>query len=291
MQKKSFQYNVVNFVIGLILSFFALICLYPLLYIIFASFSDPRQFVFHSGLLYKPIGFSLEAYKNTMQYKSIWQGYINTLLRCAVGILVNMLATTVAAYVCSRKDLYMYKAINVFVVFTMYFGGGLIPTFMVVKSLGLLDNRLALIIPGAINTYNMIILRSAIANVPGSLCESARIDGANDFTILYKIVIPLVKPTLAVLALYYIVGHWNSWFDAMVYLRSKEKYPLSLVIREILVGNELLEMQGVNMADTDHARRMVKYCVMVLSTMPILCVYPFLQKYFTSGVFIGSVKE
>ena len=175
----------------------------------------------------------------------------------------------------------------------MYFSGGLIPTYMVVKGLHLVNRMLALILPVAINTWNLIILRTSMEEMPKSLTEAAKIDGAGDWTILLKVVIPLIKPTLAVLVLYYVVQHWNSWFNAMIYLQSREKYPLQLFLREILVSgtSNSAASQGFDMTELDQYKQLVKYCTTILATAPILCIYPFLQKYFVKGVLIGSVKE
>ena len=176
--------------------------------------------------------------------------------------------------------------------FTMYFSGGLIPTYLWIKKLGLIDNLLVLIIPGAITTTNMIILRTAFYNVPESLEESARIDGAGHFTLLTKIIVPLIMPTLAVIALYYSVGHWNSWFNASIYIKKKTLYPLQLVLREILISNDTSAMMDdVALSEQAYISETIKYAVIVVSTVPILCLYPFLQRYFVQGIMVGAVKE
>lgn len=282
-----------NIMIGLILLTFAIICVYPVLYVLFASFSDPMKLVQHTGLLFHPLDFTTKGYQVAASYKGIWTGYLNTMIIVVVGVVINMCLTILAAYVLSRKELYLHKALNFIIIFTMYFNGGLIPSYMVVKNLGLVDSFLALILPVAINTWNLIILRTAMNEMPQSLLEAARMDGANDWTILTKVVVPLVKPTLAVLALYYIVQHWNSWFNAMIYLRSREKFPLQLILREILIANtsNSASSMGMDLSQMDQYKQLVKYCTTMLATVPILCIYPFLQKYFVKGVLIGSVKE
>ena len=171
----------------------------------------------------------------------------------------------------------------------MYFSGGLIPSFLLVQNLGLLDSRWALVLPGAISTFNMIILRTAMQGVPDSLTESAKLDGASHFRILFQIILPLVKPTLAVLVLFYGVSHWNSWFPAMIYLRSRELFPLQLILREILVMNDVA---GLDFAagDVEMIAATIRYALIIVATVPILCLYPFLQRYFTKGVMIGAVK-
>ena len=178
------------------------------------------------------------------------------------------------------------------IIFTMFFNGGLVPTYLTVKNLGLIDNRLALILPVAISTWNLIILRTSIEALPQSLIESARIDGANDVVILFRIVLPLVKATIAVLVLYYAVGHWNSWVNAMLYIKDRSKYPLQLILREILIENTSnAATQSVgNLSELDQYKQLVKYCTTMIATAPILFIYPFLQKYFVKGVMIGAVK-
>lgn len=293
MNKKNIRYSLANFVIGLVLVLFAVVCVYPIVYVLFASFSDPMKLAQHTGLLLKPLEFTLEGYKVAASYSGVWTGYVNTIFIVVAGVTVNMCLTIVAAYVLSKKELYLHRALNLFVIFTMYFSGGLIPSYMVVKNLGLIDSMLALILPVAINTWNLIILRTSMEGVPASLMEAAKIDGANDGSILIKIMIPLIKPTLAVLVLYYIVGHWNSWFNAMLYMQSRDKYPLQLILREILIsgGTNAATSQGFDMTELDQYKQLVKYCTTIIATAPILCIYPFLQKYFVKGVLIGSVKE
>ena len=290
---KNIRYRLENLSVGFVLFLFAVLCVYPVLYVLFASFSDPMKLAQHTGLLWKPLEFTLEGYKVAASYQGIWKGYGNTILIVVSGVTVNMCLTVLAAYVLSKKELYLHRAMNLFVIFTMYFSGGLIPTYMVVKGLHLVNSMLALILPVAINTWNLIILRTSMEEMPKSLTEAAKIDGAGDWTILLKVVIPLIKPTLAVLVLYYVVQHWNSWFNAMIYLQSREKYPLQLFLREILVSgtSNSAASQGFDMTELDQYKQLVKYCTTILATAPILCIYPFLQKYFVKGVLIGSVKE
>lgn len=293
LHHKKIRYNLANVVIALVLILFAVVCVYPVLYVLFASFSDPMKLAQHTGLLLGPLEFTTKGYEVAASYKGIWTGYRNTIMIVVLGVLVNMCLTIMAAYVLSRKELYLHRALNILVIFTMYFSGGLIPTYMVVKGLGLIDNMLSLILPVAINTWNLIILRTSMSEVPQSLMEAAKIDGANDWTILTKVVVPLIKPTLAVLVLYYAVQHWNSWFSAMLYLQSRDKFPLQLILREILIAgtSNSASSAGFDMSQLDMYKQLVKYCTTILATLPILCIYPFLQKYFVKGVLIGSVKE
>lgn len=274
------------------LSAISFLCLYPVLYVLFASFSDPILLAKHRGFLLFPLNPTLEGYKIAFGYDSIWRGYLVTVYIVVVGTSVNMILTIMAAYVLSKKELYLYRFLNIFVTFTMFFSGGLIPTYLVVKNMGLIDSLWALIIPGAVTTWNLIILRTAIDAVPKSLEESARIDGASEVVILTRIIIPVVKATLAVLALYYIVGHWNSWFSASLYIKTRTKFPLQLILREVLISNTSNEA-SVKINDTsqiDQYKRLVKYCTTIIATVPILFIYPFLQKYFVKGVMVGAVK-
>jgi len=206
-----------------------------------------------------------------------------------------MVMTCLCAYVLSRRNVMLNKPITLMIVFTMYFSGGLIPTYLNIRDLGLIDSLWSLIIPGAISTYNMIVLRTGFASVPESLEESAKIDGASNIRILWQIIIPLSKASLAVICLYYAVGHWNSWFNAMLYINRRELFPLQLILREILINNDTSSMvndvtvQG-GAGEASFVSETVKYAVIIVSTVPILCLYPFIQKYFTKGVMVGAVK-
>lgn len=212
-----------------------IICIYPFWYVICASFSKASLLMGHPGILFKPLGFTTEAYKKVFSNSRIWIGYANTIFYVVAGTLINLVMTVLGAYFLSRKDVPGQKVITVLIMFTMYFSGGLIPQFLNIQQLGLYDTRLAILLPGAVSTFNLIIMRTAMASIDISLEESARLDGANHFTILSWIMVPLTKPTMAVLVLYYGVGHWNSWFSAMIYLDDHNKEPLQLVIRQILI--------------------------------------------------------
>ena len=208
------------------------------------------------------------------------------------GVALNLVMTTLAAFFFSRKGVMHGKALMLIIMFTMFFSGGIIPTYLMLKNMGFIDNLLVLVIPGAINTTNMIIMRTAFYSVPDSLEESARMDGAGHLTVLVKIMIPLILPTFAVVGLYYAVGHWNSWFNASLYIKDRNLYPLQLVLREILILGETSTMDiDSTMADKAMLSETLKYAVIVVSTVPILCVYPFIQKYFVKGVMVGAVKE
>jgi len=272
--------------------------LYPFLYVVFASFSNPELLVKHKGLLLLPEGFTLQGYTFVFRNPNIYSGYLNTIYYVVVGTLYNMVMTCLGAYVLSRKDWLLKTPMMVMITFTMFFSGGLIPSFILVKNLGMMNTRAALIIPGAISTYNMIIMRTSFMQIPSGLEESAKLDGANDLQILWHVVLPVSKAVLAVITLFYAVGHWNSWFNASIYLRKRELFPLQLILREILIENNTSAMldnasaQTLQDLATNKAwyKELVQYSTIVVSTVPILFIYPFVQKYFVKGVMIGSIK-
>lgn len=282
-------FNVVNITILALLS---LVFVYPMWHCLMASFSEPTALIGLKGLLWKPIGFSLAGYKTVLQNQNIYIGYANTIFYVVVGTLINMVLTIIGAYCISRRGSMLMRPLTLLIVFTMYVDFGLVPMFLNVRDLGLYNSRWALILPGALSTYSMIVMRTAIYAVPRSLEESAEIDGATDWTILWKILIPCIKATLAVVALGYVVGHWNSWFGASIYLRDRDKFPLQLFLREILIANSQSAAagEGSSVDGFLYMDELLKYCTIVISTVPILCAYPFVQKYFVSGMMLGSVK-
>ncbi|BFT73930.1 carbohydrate ABC transporter permease [Paenibacillus sp. P36] len=267
------------------------VTLYPFLYVAFASLSDATSLLQHRGIMFKPAGFDLGAYKAVFENPMIMKGYQNTLIYVVLGTTINLLMTSIGAYVLSRPNLYFKNIIMFFIVVTMVFHGGLIPSYLLVNSLGMMNTMWAILIPGAINTFNMIIMRTSFQGIPVSLEESARMDGANDWVILFRIVIPLSMPVIAVMILWYAVGHWNSYFNALVYLRNREAYPLQLVLREILISNNTDSMMAGGGDDKYAIGETIKYAAIMVSTLPIICLYPFLQKYFVQGVLIGAIKE
>ena len=279
-------FDVFNYAFLILVAF---VTLYPFLYVIFASLSDPVQLMGNSAPLWKPLGFSLAAYKKVFSNSSIYIGYANTIFYVVVGTTVNIIMTCIAAYVLSRKQFMLRRFFTLMFIFTMYFNGGLIPNYLLIKGLHLIDNRLALILPGAIITFNLMIMITGFEGIPKSLEESARIDGAGDWTILFRIIMPLAKPTIMVILLYYAVGHWNAWFNAMIYIRDASKRPLQLFLRDILTRNQMGAMTG--QTDIEDVGQTIKYATILVSTAPILCIYPFIQKYFVQGVMIGAVKE
>lgn len=266
---------------------------YPIYYVIIASFSDPTALSKFQGMLLLPIRpFTLSAYKMVLHNPMIGQGFINTLFVLIVGVLVNLAMTTCGAYFLSIKGPMLHKGIMLLIVFTMYFSGGLIPGYLNMKDLHLLDSLWALILPGAINTSNLIIMRAAFLSIPYSLTESAMLDGASHFKIMVKIIAPLSKSIFAVMILYYGVAHWNSWFNASIYLRDSNLFPLQLVMRNILDSSNTSSMLGgTDMSEMARITDLIKYALVVITTVPILIMYPFLQKYFVKGVMVGAVKE
>lgn len=289
--KKSIGERVFEIVNTMFMCLMILVMLYPLLYVLFASFSDPAAFMAHRGVLLRPAGFSNYAYKTIVSNITLWRGFGNTFIVEIFGVSLNVLLTSFGAYFLTRKEFPLRKQIMFLIVFTMYFSGGTIPFYFAVKNLGLEDTYLSLILPVAVNTFNLIVLRTAYQGVPESLYESAQLDGAGHFRILFKIFFPLTKATTMVIVLYYAVEHWNSWFNAMLFLSSREKFPLQLVLREILIQNDTSAMtQDVGAGDRSLVAQTIQYAIIVVSTLPILCVYPFIQKYFVKGVMVGAVK-
>ena len=220
-------------------------------------------------------------------------GYKNTIVILVLGLLVNMTMTVVGAYCLSLKHAMLMKPVSLLILFTMYFNGGMIPNYILIRDLGLIDSVWSLVLPGAISTYNLLVMRSAFSGVPDSLHEAAYLDGASHPRILVSVYLPLSQATLAVILLYYAVGHWNSWFNASLYIRTPEKYPLQLVLRQILILNENTNLNATMTDNGDQAlyANQIKYALIVVSTLPILIPYPFLQKFFDKGVMIGALKE
>ena len=275
----------------LFMLFIIFITAYPVYYVVVASFSDPAALSRHTGALWMPLQpYTLSAYKMVFKDALIGTGFLNTLFIICVGLVVNMVMTTLGAYFLTLKGPMLKTPITFMIIFTMYFSGGLVPAYLNIKDLGLMDRLWALIIPGAVSTSNMILLKSGFQSIPDSLTESATLDGATHRQIITKIMVPLSKATLAVLVLYYAVGHWNSWFSASIYLRSADKYPLQLVVHNLLKATASTIMEGVSVDEAAQAAELIKYALIVVTTAPIMVVYPFLQKYFVKGVMIGAIK-
>lgn len=278
---------------GTVLLLLSIIFFVPMWHCLMASFSEPLSLIGFKGLVAFPKGFSLQGYQTVLRNPSIAIGYGNTLFFVIVGTALNVLLTVLGAFALSRRRMMFGRVITLLIVFTMYIDFGLIPSFLNIRALGLYDSRWVVILPVAINTYNLIVMRTAFASVPHSLEESAMMDGANDFTVLFRILLPVCKASLAVVILFYAVGHWNSWFQASVFLRDRAKFPLQLFLREILIASSSSTASGeANSVDgVLYLEELIKYCTIIISTVPILCLYPFVQKFFVSGVMLGSIKE
>lgn len=268
------------------------VTLYPFIFVLFSSISQPSRLLTFDGLLLFPRGFQLDSYRMVFMNPMITVGYLNTLFYVVAGTLINLFLTTLGAYALSRNHLYFKKSISLFIIFTMFFSGGLIPLYLQVQAYGLIDSRLSLLLPGAISAFNLIIMRTGFESVPASLEESARLDGANDWQICFRIVFPLSLPVVAVITLYYAVYHWNAWYHAMLFLKTRDLYPLQLILREILVSNQTEAMVGSAESGSKEALgEAIKYAAIIVSILPVVCLYPFLQRYFIKGIMIGAVKE
>lgn len=267
--------------------------LYPILYVLFASFSDAGRLMQHRGILLAPLGMNVDAYISVFKNPMIAKGYLNTIFVVVVGSGLNILLSSIAAYFLSRRKVYWKNAVMVMMVITMFFSGGLIPFYLVVKSLGLMNSLWALILPSAISTYNVIVMRTSFQGIPSSLEESAHLDGAGHLTILFVIILPLSLPVISVMVLWYAVGHWNSWFNAAIFINNRQLFPLQLILREILILNEQSDMMTGVSGSVNRAQiaQTIKYATVMVSILPILCVYPYLQKHFVKGVMIGAIKD
>ena len=285
--------RIFNYIVAVVVTVLTIAVLYPIVYIVSASFSSSTA-VAQGKVWLLPVDLSLKAYEAVLGYSDLWLGYRNTIFYVIVGTIINVAMTIICAYPMARRDLWGRKSLSFFFTFTMLFSGGMIPNYILVKNLGMLNTVWALMLPGAMSVYNMIVARTYIeSNIPHELLESSRIDGCNDVNFFFRMVLPLSKAIIAVLALWYAVGHWNSYFSAFLYLTEKELYPLQIFLKEILVQSEFntemltdvkeaLEMQNLKL--------LLKYAVIVVSTVPLFAFYPFVQKYFVKGVTIGSVK-
>ena len=268
-----------------------IITLYPIWYVFCASMTSNTYLVSHPGILLWPHEMTFGAYKLAFSHPLLLSGYTNTLIILAVSLPINILMTLFAGYFMASKDVMFKPLLQGLIMFTMFFSGGMIPAYLNIRDLGLYNALWALILPGALSVYNSIICKTAIESVPESLKESAYIDGANDVIILFRIIVPLIKATLAVLLLYYGVGHWNAWFNASIYLKDNEKLPIQNIMRAILIANSnVLNSAAAENDQVNQFAEAIKYSTIILTTVPVLCIYPFIQKYFVKGVMIGAVK-
>lgn len=292
--RKTKQDIIIDAVSYMILIIVLISTFYPLYFVVIASISDPDALYFGEAMLY-PVRITFEGYRRILNDKSIWLGYRNTVFYTVVGTFVNIVMTFITAYPLSRKNFPFKKIVMRYFAFTIYFSGGLIPTYLLVKSLYLIDKWYVMVILGAMSVFNVIVTRTFFqSTIPEELYESASMDGCNHFTFFARVVIPLSKPVLAVMVLFYGVRHWNEFFKAMIYLNDRGKYPLQVFLREVLINNSLSEdMHGDNMQDrlqSEKLLELMKYGTIVVATLPMMVVYPFLQKYFVKGTMIGSLK-
>lgn len=291
--KKLKSDRVFDFVIYTIAVVLTILALYPMYFIVIASISDPNLVAKGDILLY-PRGFTLDGYKHLISMQNLWVGYGNTILYSLVGTLIMLAVNIPVAYALSRKDLVGRGFFTLFFVFPMFFGGGLIPTFIIINNwFHLLDTFTVMVLPFSVIAYYIVVARTFFnTSLPGELWDAAQIDGCGNLRYFFTIVLPLSKAILAVIALWAAVGHWNSYFNAMIYLRSAERYPLQLVMRNILINNEMAAaaMTGSAAAEINRKANLIKYGAIVVSSLPIMCMYPFVQKYFNQGVMIGALK-
>lgn len=281
-------FDCVNYALLFIISF---LMLYPFVYTFSMSISSPIYAV-QNAIILLPKGFSTESYKLVFADEEVWQSYYNTLWYTGVGTLVNVVLTTISAYPLSKKRFFLRNKLMVFVAITMFFSGGLIPSFILISQLGLYNTRWAVILPSAISAWNLILARTFFESIPDSLEEAAILDGASQFKILLRVYIPLSMPIIAVLILFYAVGHWNSYFSALLYLPNKDLQPIQLYLRKVLTmaNNEIIGNQMAIGYERSLATMQLKYTVVIVTILPIICVYPFLQRYFVKGIMIGAIK-
>ena len=285
--KKTWEDNIMDTVIGVALIIFALACLYPIWFVLMASFSDSTSVIMSRGLLLWPKNFSVKAYQLVFQNKLFSTGFLNSIKLLAMSLPINLTLTVMCGYFLACNGMMLKKPIAYMIMFTMYFSGGMIPQYLNVKELGLYNTHWAIVLTGALSVYNCFICRTAIQSIPDGLRESAYLDGANDLQILFKVILPLIKPTLAVLAMYYGVGTWNGWFKASIYLKENAMVPIQNVLRSVLIMGEDAGVEG---AYVNEYAETIKYAAIVVSTVPVLCVYPFLQKHFTHGIMLGAIQ-
>lgn len=288
--KQDIIFNIFNLVL---VTIFVILVVYPLIYIVSASVSDPIA-VANGEMLLLPKKVSLDGYRRIMQDSRIWLGYRNTIIYTVIGTFINVAMTILTAYPISCKDFVYKKQFTFFIIFTMYFSGGLIPTYILVSKLHMLDTIWAMILPGAVAVFNVIITKSFFEySIPDDLKEAASLEGCTEYKYIWTILLPLSKSILAVITLFYAVGHWNEFFNALIYLSDENKFPLQLVLRSILIQNQMAASMITDLesvAEQQHYAEIIKYGVVIVSALPVLVVYPFVQKFFIKGVLIGSVK-
>ncbi|PAD81656.1 sugar ABC transporter permease [Niallia circulans] len=292
LKRESVRDKVLVVVNYTLLAIIACLMIYPLIYVLSASFSNPARTVLGDIWLF-PKELTVDLYVKVFQNEKILIGYRNTIIYTVFGTFINLLFSVMIAYPLSRKDFYGRNMITVFIMITMFFSGGMIPTYLLVKDLGMLDTIWAIVLPGAVSVYNVIIMRTFFQSIPNELHEAASIDGCGNISFLLKIVMPLSMPIIAVMTLFYGVGHWNAYFDSLIYLNDESKFPLQLYLRQMLIQEDMSGMSSASdNAISEHLMQIegLKYAVVIVASLPMLVLYPFLQKYFVKGVMIGSIK-
>lgn len=292
--KKKFNYEtVIYYFICLILLLFAVLCILPIVHVFFSSLSDPKLLSANKGLVLWPLGnATLEGYRLVFKNASLLRGYLNTLIYVVSGTGIGMILTIFAAYFLSRKNVPGSKYITFLITFTMLFSGGLIPSYLVISKLKMLDTIWAIILPNCVSVFNIMIMRTSFKSIPAGLVEAAEIDGAGHFQVLFRVVLPVSKSILAVVALFYVIQHWNSWFHTAIYVKKRELFPLQILLREIVLQNSTQALADGNEPDQLNLMKMlVKYAVIIVSIVPMMVIYPFAQRYFVTGVMVGSIKE
>jgi ABC-type glycerol-3-phosphate transport system permease component len=281
-------FSLVNYAVLALLGF---VTLYPFVYVFSASISNPLKVIAGEVLLW-PKDITLEAYRIILGYDLFWIAYGNTIFYTIVGTFINVTLTVLAAYPLSRRWLYGRSAIQMFIVFTLFFSGGLIPNFLLLRDLHLLDTRWAMLLPGAVSVWNLLVTRTYFQHtIPDEIVEAAELDGASDLQVVWHVVLPLSLPIIAVITLFYAVGHWNEYFNALIYLRTRDLMPLQVILREIVVAKSMQEVMGDFVGMRAQMAEVLKYATIIVATGPIILLYPFLQRYFVKGALIGGLKE
>lgn len=287
------SFDIIN---KIFLSIVLIIIVYPLIFVLSASISDPNSVASGKMWLF-PVDISFRGYEVLFANKSIWLGYYNTIIYTTIGTIIHLMVLLPCAYVLSRKELVAKKYFLWFILFTMLFSGGMIPNYLIIKSLGMLNTMWAIVIPNVVGAWSILVARAFFQqSIPDQLVEAAKIDGATDFYIFFRVVLPLSLPIIAVMALFHAVGLWNQYFNALIYLSDRDKFPLQLILREILIVNQMQlgdpsSGGGESLVDQVKTAGLIKYAVIIVSSLPLLIVYPFLQRFFVKGVLIGSIKE
>ncbi len=279
-----------DIIIAFLLIVITLLCIYPVWYVIAASFSSTSELMLNPGFMLWPKKMVFGAYQMVLENQRLLSGLKNSVIILGLGLPINIFLTMLCGYFLACEGMLWKKPIATLIMVTMFFSGGMIPAYLNIKDLGLYDSVWALILPTALSVYNAIICKTAIEGIPESLKEAAYMDGANDFKIIFRIILPLIKPTLAVLLLYYGIAHWNAWFEASIYIKSSDKLPVQNIIRSILLTNEQLSGAASSGDDYNAYAETIRYAAIVITTFPVMCIYPFLQKYFAKGAMIGAVK-